>query len=281
MFRSLSITRGRGTAGFIAAVILAILLLLGGCAAAPVQLRVLSYNIHHGEGMDGNFDLPRLAEVINSTEPDLVSLQEVDRGTTRAGGIDQAAELGRLTGMHVEYGPAMDYAGGEYGVAILSRLPFEAATNHPLPYTEGYEPRTALAAQATAGGIGEVTFIATHLQHNSAKDRLAQAQRICELFVKDDGGLVILAGDLNARPDSPPMIVMLDNWTAVAGALRELESAPTFPSDEPDRKIDYILLRPMDGWRVVEMKILHEPIASDHCPLLAVLEYAGGEGAAE
>jgi len=238
---------------------------------------VLSYNIHHGEGMDGRFDLPRLAEVIGRTEPDLVALQEVDRRTGRSGGVDQAAELGRLTGMHAAYGRAMDYDGGEYGVAILSRTPFHEIADNPLPHTEGYEPRTALAVRINFEGIGAMSFIATHLQHNSETDRLAQAQRICELFVNEDGEPIIVVGDLNARPDSPPMAVLLESWTAAAEAFGDPASAPTFPSDQPDRKIDYILLRPHHAWRVADMQVLREPVASDHCPLLAVLEYLGDE----
>ena len=52
-------------------------------------LRVLTYNIHHGEGTDGVFDLERLAKVINDLAPDIVALQEVDKGTDRASGVMQ------------------------------------------------------------------------------------------------------------------------------------------------------------------------------------------------
>lgn len=88
----------------------AALLVAGGCrgrekaasVGAPVAsdaLRVLTYNIHHGEGTDGVLDLERIAGVIKGASPDLVALQEVDVGAERTGGVDQAGELGRLTGM--------------------------------------------------------------------------------------------------------------------------------------------------------------------------------------
>jgi endonuclease/exonuclease/phosphatase family metal-dependent hydrolase len=249
--------------------VLAALAGLGGCAAERPQLRVLSYNIHHGEGMDDRFDLPRLAQVIEAQQPDLVSLQEVDRETTRASGADQAAELGRLTGMHAAYGPAMDYAGGEYGVAILSRLPFVRVENHPLPHTDGYEPRTALAARVDVEGIGEVVFIATHFQHNLAADRTAQASAINDLFVGEDATM-ILVGDLNAEPGSEPMETLRRYWEMSEGD----PPRPTFPSSEPRKKIDYVLLRPPYRWIVVESRVIDEPVASDHCPLLVVLEWA-------
>ena len=72
---------------------------LGLRGQQPPRLRVLTYNIHHGEGTDGKFDYERLARVINGLKPDVAALQEVDRNTRRANGVDQAALLAKLTGM--------------------------------------------------------------------------------------------------------------------------------------------------------------------------------------
>jgi len=258
--------------------------LLVGCAAPALYLRVMTYNIHHGEGTDGHFDLQRIAQVINQQQPDLVSLQEVDRGTGRAGGVDQALELARLTGMDMAYGKAMDYDGGAYGVAVLSRTPLRLATAHPLPHGEGREPRTALSVLINHEPIGEVLFIATHLQHNSEDDRLAEAKRLSALFVAAGGPPIVLAGDLNAQPLSPPMDVLLEDWrdaaAEVAGATGTPGArgtpgapAPTWPSDEPRVRIDYVLFRPPGAWRVVEAKVIDENIASDHRPLLVDLAW--------
>ena len=49
----------------------------------------------------------------------------------------------------------------------------------------------------------------------------------------------------------------------------------TYPSKKPGKQIDFIFYRPTDAWRVVETKVLNEPVASDHCPILAVLEWRG------
>ena len=86
-------------------------------AQEPITLRVLCYNIHYGQGMDGRYDLQRLASVISKAKPDLVALQEVDVGVNRSGRIHQAQELGRLTGMSVRFGPTQHYQGGLYGNA--------------------------------------------------------------------------------------------------------------------------------------------------------------------
>ena len=108
-------------------VVVVLALMGGGGVRAESTLRVLSYNIHHGRGTDGVVDLPRIARVIRGCEADVAVLQEVDDRTTRTGGVDQTAELARLTGMHAVFGRQIDYQGGRYGQAILCRWPLEAA----------------------------------------------------------------------------------------------------------------------------------------------------------
>jgi len=241
--------------------------LLSGCQAGAVRpqtpgtLRVLTYNIHHGEGTDKVFDYSRLAKVINDLAPDLVALQEVDVGTERAAGIDQAALLGKLCKMHHAFGQAMPYQGGRYGDAVLSRFPIESVAVHPLPYQFEQEPRTAVEVRMTPRGLGPVTFVSTHLCHEKVENRVQQTQRIKSLFSKQDGGSVILAGDFNARPGSEPMKVLLDaNWKdAVA----------------PRSAIDYVLVRARDPWKVKQVTILDEQVVSDHKPVLVVLEWQG------
>src|SRR5712664_4245268 len=114
---------------FIASVALfwAIPLVLAATSHSPdpahIKLRVMTYNIHVGVGMDKRLDLQRIADVINQEHPDLVGLQEVDRGVKRTQGVDEIAELARMTGMEYAFAHNLDYQGGQYGVAILSRFP--------------------------------------------------------------------------------------------------------------------------------------------------------------
>ncbi len=237
-----------------------------------VQVRVLSYNIHHGEGTDGELDLPRIANVIKRLKPDLVALQEVDKKTKRSEDVDQAAELGRLTGMHAVFGKAMDYAGGEYGEAILSRAPLQQVTVHALPAPEKCEPRCALAAVVQLDGMNRrVLFVGTHLEHADTTVRLCQAGKLSPLLAKDNRLPTILAGDFNAVPGSPPINVLLAHWAYAAAA----DPQPTWPSKEPQVKLDYVFLRPAASWRVVDVQVVDELVASDHRPLLVVLEWQG------
>ena len=243
-----------------------------GYQAAPGTLRVLTYNIHHGEGTDGRLDLPRLAEVMKSVQPDLVALQEVDQSTERAGGVNQVAELERLTDMHAVFGKAMDYAGGSYGVAVLSRWPLLSAENWALPSSPDREPRTALTVQVRAGEGGPLLqFTTTHLdQTRDPQDRLAQAASLDELLVRESVP-TILAGDMNARPDTDVMKIFEARWTNASST----DPLSTALAARPRPRGDYVLVRPADCWRVIESRVVDESVASDHRPLLVVLEWTG------
>lgn len=242
---------------------------VAGCGPSPVRVRVLTYNIHHGQGVDGKFDLERLAAVIVRCDPDLVALQEVDRATGRSSGVDQAAELGRLTGMKSVFGKAMDYDGGAYGEAILTRLDLVETRNHALPHSPEREPRAALTVRVRLDSGDEITFAGTHLDHlPDESDRIAQVQRINEVLAIDRAMPTILAGDLNAVPGSRPMELLRQHWVDSAAD----DPAPTFPSNGPTRRIDYVLFRPADRWKVLDTRVIDERVASDHAPLLTVLE---------
>jgi endonuclease/exonuclease/phosphatase family metal-dependent hydrolase len=251
--------------------LVALAIVLAGRAATAEKptLRVMSYNIHHGEGTDGRFDLPRLARVIGEARADLVALQEVDVKTLRSGGVDQAAELSRLTGMHVAFGAAMPHQVGQYGDAVLSRYPLLEIQRHALPAPAGFEPRVAVAVRIRPEAVDrDIWFASTHLDHLKTEVRIPQAERIVDAMQAVQSP-VILAGDLNARPDSPTMAILLKVWTD-AGAKNP---QPTAPSHDPRARIDYVLYRPADAWRVVETRVLAEQVASDHRPLLTILQW--------
>jgi endonuclease/exonuclease/phosphatase family metal-dependent hydrolase len=256
---------------FVALVAAAVLLPVAKVSAELPPLRVLSYNIHHGEGVDEQLDLPRIARVIRSAQPDLVALQEVDINVPRTKGVDQAAELARLTEMQVVFGKAMDYCGGQYGVAVLSRFPILESTNHPLPLRQDHEPRTSLVTHIRLGEGGPtVRFVCTHLDHRSDDFRIEQVRGL-DQFLRDQEPLpTILAGDLNATPESRPLGLLLAHW-ALAGQGNESTAAK---SEDRRRAIDHVLLRAPDDWRVVETQLLDEPIASDHRPWLVVVQLA-------
>jgi endonuclease/exonuclease/phosphatase family metal-dependent hydrolase len=231
-----------------------------------LRVRVLTYNIHHGEGVDGKLDLARIAKVITAVEPDLVSVQEVDQKVERTGKVDQPAELERLTKMHAAFGGNLNLQGGHYGNLVLSRWPIARHRNHPLPSLRQGEPRGVLEVEVELpGDAGLLTFLATHLDHRpDESERLASAEKINEIETKP---LALLAGDLNAVPESKTLSSLGAAWT-----VSNQEPMPTIPVDKPTRQIDYVLFKPAARWKVVETRVLDEAVASDHRALLAVLE---------
>jgi endonuclease/exonuclease/phosphatase family metal-dependent hydrolase len=228
------------------------------------SLRVLTYNVHHCQGTDGKFDYDRIAGIINRLKPDIAALQEIDVGTNRASGADQAAVLAELTGLNYTFGKAIDFDSGQYGLAILSRFPIRDVTNTPLDTQPGSEPRIALAAHIKIDtGSREVILIDTHLCHRNEQVRTMQTTQLSEYANSEGDVSVILAGDFNARTTSTPMNVLLEsNWLdAVA----------------PQSRIDYVLLRKRDPWKIFDVRIIDEPVASDHDPVLVVLKWSGNE----
>lgn len=231
-------------------------------------LRILCYNIHHGEGVDGRLDLARQAEVIRACDPDLVALQEVDDRTMRTGHVDQTAELAKQTGLYGRFVHQLDYEGGRYGQAVLSRYPLSEVTVHWLPGTPDRERRVAGAVSVQIDKC-RLLFVTTHLHHNNEEFRREQAVRLNDIFASNresHDALIILAGDLNATPESQPIGTLADKWQSVTEGLSD---TLTFPAEKPERQLDYIFLHPPSRVSVKSVKVLDEPVASDHRPLLA------------
>lgn len=242
---------GPATTGTILAIFLFV------CAALGAEVRVLSYNIRHCQGLDGKVDAARIAAIIRSVRPDVVALQEVDRSVGRSGRVDQAEELGRLTGLRAVFGRTIDLDGGQYGNAVLAGLPVVRSVNHPLP---GAEPRAVIEVD-----FGGFAFFATHL--DVGRDDALRMKSAAEINRRVKGP-ALLAGDLNSVIGSGPMKLLSAEWS-FAGQGGEL---PTIPAPKPTRQIDFVLFRPADRWKVIEVRVLDEPAASDHRPILAVLE---------
>ena len=234
-------------------------------------LRVMSYNIHHGEGSDGKVDLERQAAVIRQVDPDIVFLQEVDEKTKRTGGIDQTSVLGELTKMHGRFAHQLDYEGGRYGQAILSKKLLPELQVHWLPGMPDRERRIA-GAISLEWNDHPLVIVTTHLHNNQNELRLQQAQHLVEIFRKTPeyrDRLIVLGGDMNAVPSSNPIQVLSQSFGNAASSNNE---SPTFPVSKPERQLDYLFFAPSGRFRVRSWKVIDERIASDHLPVVAELE---------
>lgn len=237
-------------------------------AEEPLRFKILAWNIRHSEGLDGKADLDRVAKAIVAAEPDLVALQEVDVGVQRTGKIDQAALLAKATNMQVAFGKAIDFGGGEFGNAVLSRWPIAWSKVRPLPRGDRGERRSLLVTDIDLPGDENLTFLATQFdQPLRGKARIQAADDIAEFtpLLGEDPALFCV--DLRSELDSEPGARLERHWT-VANA----EFVPTTPADEPTKQWHFVMVRPAERFRVVEVKVLEEATASHHRPVLATLE---------
>ena len=233
-----------------------------------LRLRILSYNIHHAEGVDGKLDVPRIAQVILSVEPDLVALQEVDKNTTRTGKVNQDIELAHLTKMNSVFGSNITFQGGQYGNAILSKFPIIKNKNFLLPNVDSGEQRGLLRSQIQISNKENVLFFSTHLDHRrSDTERLASAEAINQIISLNNKSPAILAGDFNDVPESPTLKELGKLWLRTNKKILK-----TIPASKPSRQIDYIFVQPKERWKIIESQILDEDIASDHRAIFSIIE---------
>ncbi len=237
---------------------------------ASASLRVVSYNIYHGEGRDKVINIDRTGSVISKYNPDLVALQEVDKKTSRSGNVDQAAELGRKLGMEYRFKKAIDYRGGEYGIAVLSCFPIKKTIFHELPTPEGNQPRGALEIQVDVpdvdGRTNTISFLSTHLGLDNA-ERVTQVKALVERL-SERGHPVIIAGDINAEPEEESIKVFLSSGYVILDKQNQF----TFPATTPVKKIDFILTKDLPV-RHCRFEVVPEPKVSDHRPIFGEIEF--------
>ncbi|NDL57842.1 endonuclease/exonuclease/phosphatase family protein [Phytoactinopolyspora mesophila] len=241
---------------------------------ATVAIRVLTFNIRHGEGIDDRLDLERIARIIHAADADVVALQEVDRHFGgRSQFLDQTWWLGRRLGMTAVYGPDMTLPPPdigrplrEYGNAILSRLPIETWDHVPLPAWPGLESRGLLRASVLADKVPVAVWTA-HLSHENPEQRAEQARAITRIIPEAPTRL-ILTGDLNDVPESPTLSELTRTLTDTWAATRT-EHGRTYDSVTRTIRIDYILTSADVG--IARVDLIDVGDASDHLAVIADL----------
>jgi endonuclease/exonuclease/phosphatase family metal-dependent hydrolase len=236
-------------------------------ASFAKSIRVMTYNIHVGVGMDKKLDLARIAKVINDQKPDLVGLQEVDRGVERTQRIDEIAELAKLTKMDYAFAFNLKYQGGQYGVAILSRYRILATDHRLYKNLREAERRGFIRAEVKIGGR-VVNFVTTHLDYQYEDGRVYETQQLLE-GLKDVKGPLIVVGDFNDVPSGGAYKLMRQNFDDAWAAPND--EGFSYPADKPAKRIDYIFARSADRIKVKRAWI-PETLASDHVPVVADLE---------
>lgn len=238
-------------------------------AADSAVIRVMSYNIHHGEGLDQKLDLPRIAKLILDERADIVALQEVDRGVERTQKRDLPAELAKLTGMTAAFENNYHYQGGEYGNAVLTKFPIKKTTNTHYKMIRTGEQRGVLQLVLAVRGR-DVLFMNTHIDYRpDDTERLMNVGELKTIVAAAGAMPVILCGDFNATPNSRTIenvrAFLTDTWTVVGKG-----DGLTIPVKKPTKRIDYIWITPS----TLTPLSMHVPYseASDHLPVVAELQ---------
>lgn len=231
-------------------------------AQAQNTLRLMTYNIRNANGMDDVRSFQRIANVINNASPDVVAVQEVDSMTNRSGQKYVLGEIAERTQMHAYFAPAIDYDGGKYGVGLLTKQAPIRLQTMPLPGRE--EERTLILAE-----FEDYIYCCTHLSLTE-EDRM-KSLKILKSFADESKKPFFLAGDMNAEPESAFIKELQKEYQIISNPKQ-----PTFPAPEPKETIDYIatLKQNAAGFAVISARVLNEPVASDHRPLLVVLRTA-------
>ena len=236
---------------------------------ASHDMTLMSYNVMHCAGMNDKVNIARTAEVVKRENPRFAGLQELDcKAAKRSFGVDQPAELGRLTGMHATFAQAIPFQGGGYGVAVLSREKPLSVYNTSLP---GIEPRVLLLCE-----FEDCWFGTTHLALHET-NRLASVEIIRKAVAERAATKpVYLTGDWNDTPASKPLAAMRSFMTILSDT-----KGRTFhdfrPNDPPTPYcIDYIAVDSLSAKRIVvrDSHVVPDVTTSDHSPVVATISVA-------
>lgn len=235
-------------------------------AQTVLPFRVMTYNLRFGELAS----LESLAAYIRKINPDVVALQEVDCKTNRElaplqNGKDFISTLAFYTGLFGIYGKTIEFRNGYYGIGILSKYPIIASERVMLPNPEPRgEDRAILISPINLPDNRQLIFACAHLDLTADK----RAVEMCAIKknLQNKKGIHILAGDFNTSPLEGEVGKYLPNWKDA------LPLDFTFPTQNPEEKIDYILYDNPQKVKVVDAFVDQESKLSDHLPSIANFE---------
>src|SRR5690606_27818322 len=145
------------------------------------------------------------------------------------------------------FGSFVDYEGGRYGLAILSRCAIRSAD--PVRLTEGNEPRLALAVGLGEPGVSTLTIVNVHFDWVADDGfRYAQASEVAR-YLDSIAGPYMLAGDFNDQPGSRTLRLFEHG---AGEAEKPQDRRFTFSSTQPEREIDFVFASPRDQWDVTD-----------------------------
>lgn len=240
-------------------IVLAVLTFACSWVSLPGRdIRVMTYNVHNGVGVDKVADYGRIGRLVASFNPDAVAIQEVDSMTARSNHSSVLDSIGRAAGLVATFAPAIEYDGGRYGIGVLSKESPLSSYSVPLPGRE--EARTMLVCE-----FSDYVFACVHLSLTEA-DRISSADIIraeAEKWHKP----FFIAGDWNASPESAVVAELSEHMKLLTDT-----AVPTFPSTSPTSTIDYIAAYGIEPSEV-ESIVFNGHLESDHLPVGVRVEW--------
>jgi endonuclease/exonuclease/phosphatase family metal-dependent hydrolase len=240
-------------------------------------LKAMTYNIHHGEGIDGKIDIDRIAELILQNNIDVAALQEVDKGVERTNKIDIMHLLSEKTGMNFYFDKNIDYQDGEYGNGILSRYPIIQSRNFHYTMIREGEQRGLLQCVINFHEI-EIAILNTHIDYREDDtERLKNVEEIKQVIANYSELPIILCGDFNDLPGSRTHNSLKETFIDVWEECGDSEGF-TYHAEKPSKRIDYIFLLNINDneTKNIELKPINveiiNSISSDHLPLITEFE---------
>ena len=161
-------------------------------------LKTITFNMCHGEGLDGKIDVKRQAELLKKYKPDIVFLQEIDMYTKRVDENNQLFEFSENIGLKYRFmGINIKYKEGFYGDGILSRFPIEYSANYLMPTIKEESEQRGVLSVSISFGTTKIHLFSVHLS-TSKKERLLAAEEIVRIIKKiDKNDVIIIGGDFN------------------------------------------------------------------------------------
>lgn len=234
-----------------------------------MKIKVMSYNIFHCENVNtGKIDVSAYADFIRHTNADIIGLNEVRGKGFLPGYTAQVEKLAELLGYHCYFARAIFVSGvNPYGNALLSRYPILSSETIMIPdptkkmFNEKYETRCLLRAEIDVGS--KLQVLVTHFGLNPDEQENAVTAVIQNIINEK----VVLMGDFNVTPDNTVLLPIQKLLYDTAECFAEEKFS--FPSDHPDRKIDYLFVS-----KDIRVKKADIPpvVLSDHRPYVAEIK---------
>jgi len=223
-----------------------------------LRLKVMTFNIHHGQGMDGVIDLDRIASEIRKADADVIALQEVDRFHPRSYFHDQLRRIGRKLGMKHAFSPSINFGLVQYGNGFLSRYPI---VSKQVLYLQGVNERRSILSVKLDTPGEPLTLVNVHLGVME-RERAQQFPFLLNVL-KPVEGRGILLGDFNMGAKHPLMDLLKPVWSKVT-------PEPFAPTVRSGREIDHIYINLALG----KQRAYVQPTdASDHHAVVADLAW--------